>query len=90
MVKAREGLFDKLKGIGFLRPIPSAANYILCEVTGKMTSTDLTARLLNDGSIFIKDCKGKKGIGEKSFVRLAVRDVKDNDHLVACLKKIET
>ena len=88
LVKERERLFSSLKEIEYLKPIRSYANYILCEVLGNMTSGDITGYLLNNKSIFIKDCNGKKGIGDRSFVRFAVRDKNDNDYLIACLKKI--
>jgi len=88
LVKEREILFNKLREIEFLKPIRSYANYIFCEVLGNMTSSDITDHLLNNDLIFIKDCKGKKGVGDRSFVRFAVRDMKDNDYLIACLKKI--
>lgn len=86
--REREILFNKFKEIEYLKPIHSYANYIFCEVSGNMTSSDITEHLLNHFSIFIKDCKGKKGIGDRSFVRFAVRDTEDNDYLIACLKEI--
>lgn len=88
LAEEREAFFNKLKEVKYLKPIRSYANYMLCEVSGKMTSSGLTERLLSCDSIFIKDCKGKKGIKDRSFVRFAVRDTKDNNHLIACLKKI--
>ena len=33
MIKERERLFDLLSRLDFLKPIPSQANFILCEVT---------------------------------------------------------
>lgn len=89
LAKERERFFDKLNDIEYLKPIRSYANYILCEVLGNMTSGDITANLLNKDLIFIKDCKGKKGIGDRSFVRFAVQDAKDNDYLAGCLRKIK-
>jgi len=89
LVKERERLFAKLERIAYLKPFRSYANYILCEVLGEMTSGELTASLLNSHSIFIKDCRGKKGVGERSVIRLAVRDTKDNDYLLESLKNME-
>ncbi|MCU0641459.1 MAG: aminotransferase class I/II-fold pyridoxal phosphate-dependent enzyme [Candidatus Margulisbacteria bacterium] len=89
LVKERERLYNGLKKIDYLRPLRSYANYIFCEVKGSLSSAELTARLLNRDSLFIKDCRGKKGIGERSFVRFAVRDEKDNDQLLAALGRMK-
>lgn len=88
LANERERLYKELKGVSCLKPVRSFANYILCEVTGKITSSGLTKNLLCKYSIFIKDCKNKKGFENRSFVRIAVRDAKDNDYLLSCLKKI--
>ena len=33
MIQERDRMFEKLKKLSFLKPVPSQANYILCEVT---------------------------------------------------------
>lgn len=83
-------IFEKgLKEIPYLRVIPSQANYFLCELTGGMTSHGLTLRLLTDHNILIKDCSSKKGFPEDhQFIRIAIRDRKDNDSLVKALKTL--
>lgn len=82
-------IFQKdLDTISFIRVIPSQANYFLCEVTGGMTSYDLTLRLLSDFNILIKDCSSKKGFGRdgRQYVRIAIRDRQDNFKLINALK----
>ena len=78
----------RLTDIPFLRVIPSQANYFLCQVTEKYTSEELTRRLLMDFNILIKDCDNKDGLKNKNYVRIAVRDKKDNDTLVEALKTL--
>ena len=39
-------------------------------------------------NIFIKDLSSKKGFESGDFIRLAVRNQKDNDALIAALKDI--
>ena len=74
-----------MSSIPYLRVIPSQANYFLCQVTKHYTSRQLTERLLNDHNILIKDCDTKTGLEGKNFVRIAIRDKKDNDRLVDAL-----
>jgi histidinol-phosphate/aromatic aminotransferase/cobyric acid decarboxylase-like protein/GTP:adenosylcobinamide-phosphate guanylyltransferase len=80
----RDLLYSSLCEIDFLRPIPSQANYITCEVL-KGTSKELAVYLLDKHAIFIKDLNGKLGI-DGEFVRLAVRDNVDNSKLIKSLK----
>lgn len=89
-IQERERFYHKLSKITFLRVIPSQANYFLCEVTGKYTSTDLTALLLERYNILIKDCSHKKGFNGKQYIRLAIRNKEDNDKLIfACSELIQ-
>ena len=81
--------FSELCRITFLRVIPSQANYFLCEIIDKYTSYELTLKLLNDHNIFIKDCSSKKGFcKDKHYVRIAIRDRKDNSYLVKVLRNL--
>lgn len=87
-IAERERFMARLTDIPFLRVIPSQANYFLCQVTEKYTSEELTRRLLMDFNILIKDCDNKDGLKNKNYVRIAVRDQKDNDTLVEALKTL--
>ncbi|MBD5299156.1 MAG: aminotransferase class I/II-fold pyridoxal phosphate-dependent enzyme [Bacteroides sp.] len=85
----REIFGSELSEIPFLRVIPSQANYFLCEITGRFTSHELTIRLLTEFNILIKDCSSKKGFkADKEFIRIAIRDRKDNNRLVQVLKSL--
>ena len=77
----------ELEEIPFLKVIPSQANYFLCEVTGRFSSREL-ANLLLKKNILIKDCGSKKAFDRGQFIRLAVRDRRDNAYLVAALKSL--
>lgn len=81
-------IFGKeLAEIPFLRVIPSQANYFLCEVTGDISSHELTLNLLTDHNILIKDCTSKKGFkSDRQYVRIAIRDRQDNSRLCEALK----
>lgn len=81
-------LEQKLSEVSFLRVIPSQANYVLCEVLAPMTSKTLTVQLL-EKNILIKDLAEKNGFAGKQYVRIAVRDDKDNQALVDALKELQ-
>ena len=82
-VKAeRERYIEKLSKIQHLRVIPSQANYVMVEVQGKYTAKELVKILLLKYKLLIKDLSQKTG-GE--YVRLAVRDEKDDNQLITAL-----
>ena len=85
---AREKFVDGLNSIDKLRVLPSQANYVMCEVLSEINSYELTKILLNDYNLFIKDLSDKNGCNGKSYIRIAVRDEKDNSLLVNALKVI--
>ena len=82
----RERFFSKLSSIEGLRAIPSEANYIMVEITNGKKATEVTKRLLSDYGILIKDLSAKIKGGE--YLRLAVRDTKDNDKLIDALSNV--
>ena len=87
-IKERELFFNELKEISFLRVIPSAANYFLCEVTGRFTSKELTALLLQKYHILVKDCGNKSAFGGRNYIRIAVRNRADNHYLTEKMKEL--
>ena len=72
-----------LSKIDGVRVIPSQANYFMLELTGGVTSAELTKKLMLNHNLFIKDLSGKTG-GE--FIRIAIRNKQDNNKLLAALK----
>lgn len=84
----RTRFYKELLSIDFLRVIPSQANYFLCEITERYSSRELTEKLLSDFNILIKDCGTKKAFSQGNYIRIAVRDEKDNNQLVNALKSL--
>ena len=80
----RSGLIKELSSVSFLRPIPSQANYVMCEVMEGRTSREIACELLKH-DIFIKDLTSKLHNG-RQYVRIAVRNGEDNLRLIAALK----
>lgn len=87
-MKERERFMKELAAIPFLRVLPSQANYFLCEVQSPYTSRQLTELLLEKFDILIKNCSGKNAMKGRNFIRIAVRDERDNNVLVAAMKQL--
>lgn len=87
-IEERNLFINELRQIPFLRVIDSQANYFLCEVKNKYTSTELTRVLLEKADILIKDCSTKSAFNGRNFIRIAIRDRKDNSKLVETLKRL--
>lgn len=83
---ARTEYLAALRDIPGLRVLPSQANYVMAELTGGITAAELTARLLSEYNILIKDLTAKVQGGQ--YIRLAVRDEKDNARLVQALRAV--
>ncbi len=81
----RSHFVSTLADISYLRIIPSEANYVLCEVLAPHTPRELAIRLLKDHNILIKDCSVKC---HAPYIRLAIRDTKDNNQLIHALKTV--
>ncbi len=83
IIAERERLSAGLSGLGWLEPIPSAANFILCRVL-RGTARDLHARLRQRGILVryfeeprVEDC-----------IRISVGRPEDTDALLAALRQI--
>ncbi len=87
-IAERERFAAGLRKVGWLRVLPSQANYFLCEIKAGLTSRELAEELMKK-NVLIKDCSGKKGFRGRNFVRIAIRDSRDNDILLNALKSIK-
>ena len=76
----------ELAKIPGIRVIPSQANYVMVELSGAMSSGELTKRLAVDYNLLVKDLYKK--VGEKNYLRLAVRTREDNDKLLDALRQV--
>lgn len=87
-IAERRRFYKELQQINFLRVIPSQANYFLCEVTSRFSSAELVSLLL-ERNILLKDCSTKAGFNGRNYIRIAIRDTKDNDYLIETLKAFQ-
>ena len=87
LIKIREERcrFQKeLSCIEELRVIPSQANFIMAEFFGNISMKDFQKNLLISHNILIKDLSSK--INDKQYMRIAIRDVSDNNCLLNAIK----
>lgn len=84
----RDVFLKELQDISFLEVYPSQANYFLCKVKGPYNSKELALNLLKH-NVLIKDCGAKKAFNGESYIRIAIRDRKDNNFLIRALKTIK-
>ena len=80
---------NELRKIPYLTVYPSQANYIMCRVSLPWTAKELATRLLEKHSILIKALSQKTGFEGKEYVRIAVKDQKENEALIQALKDCE-
>lgn len=78
-------LYLAIKKIPGLNPFWPTANYLFLE-TKKFSSLELQAKLMQ-AKILIRDCGNYPGLNER-YVRVAVRNVADNQRLIAALTAV--
>jgi histidinol-phosphate/aromatic aminotransferase/cobyric acid decarboxylase-like protein len=86
--QVRKEYVKQLEQLDGVRVLPSQANYVCVELTGVKTAKEVTKQLLHKYQILIKDLSGKIRMGDRQFVRLAVRTSEDNMRLVEALKEV--
>ncbi len=81
----RERIQKQLENLSGISIAPSQANYIMVELLGDITATELTERLLLKHKILVKDLSGKIRSGK--YIRLAIRNEEDNNRLLSALQE---
>ena len=82
---SRKILVEGLSRISYINVFPSQANFVMCELDGK-SSREICCKLL-EKDILIKDLSHKIHNG-KQYIRIAVRNEKDNQILLEELMNI--
>lgn len=83
----RARFMDALNEIPGIKAYPSQANYLMAELTGTLSATELTEALLNRHNLFIKDLSSKLHRDNRQFVRIAVRNEEEDNRLLDVLRK---
>ena len=89
-VAERADFEQQLKHIPFFHVMPSQANYFLCEVLPPYKASEIVIYMLKQHNILTRDCSLKPGLDpQKQYMRIAVRDHKDNTRLIEGLKTLK-
>lgn len=83
--EVRAWMYDALKKVDGIRPVPSQANYIMVEITNGMTAKEVTKRMLLQHNMVIKNLFAKLQIDNRQFLRLAVRTQEENEKMIQAL-----
>lgn len=87
LIRAERARFRReLEKLPNLRVIPSQANYLMVELLGGLSARAITRDLLVNRCILVKDLFPK--LGGQQYLRLAVRDTRDNDRLLEALRPL--
>jgi histidinol-phosphate/aromatic aminotransferase/cobyric acid decarboxylase-like protein/choline kinase len=86
VIQNRNVLYEELARTEFLKPYPSFANFVFCEVTSGQTASLLRDRLFMSHNILIKDCSNKSGLKPDRYVRIASRTSEENRRLLSALR----
>ena len=86
-IEERNAFYNDLNKISYLRIIPSQANFFLCEVIDKFTSSELTDILIAH-NVLISNCGQKSNMNGKNIIRIAIRRKEDNEKLIEILRNI--
>jgi len=81
----RQQLFERLSSLAYLRPYPSQANFILCQVLGR-SAQDLKEALAQVG-VLVRYYNTPL---LKDFIRASVGRPQDSDALIAALHRLES
>lgn len=82
--KDTRGLHSELSMLQYLRPYETDANFVLCELTDGLQSSELAKSLFDEHRMLIHDCSVKAGLDSR-FVRIASRTKAENGELIAAL-----
>ena len=88
IIENRNNLYAELTHISFLKPYPSFANFVFCEVAGEWTASSLRDVLFTRHNILIKDCSNKSGLKTDRYVRIASRTSEENRSLLNVLRSL--
>ena len=87
LIRAERARFRReLEKLPNLRVIPSQANYLMVELLGGLSARAITRDLLVNRCILVMDLSPT--LGGQQYLRLAVRDTRDNDRLLEALRPL--
>ena len=86
LIEEMQRLHKGIDGLHGIKAFPPSVNFMLLDVSGTgLNSSEFTAKLQARG-ILVRDCANYTGIEDDCYVRIAIRQPKENDRLLAVLE----
>ena len=85
----RDYLYGKLQEIGFIRPFPSHANYILAKLENGIYGEEVRRYLFSQEKILVRLCGDYVGL-DQNYIRFAVKGEEDNRKLIKTLQSFKS
>lgn len=82
----RKYLLEELSKFSWLKPFSTWANFILVKILDEEISSSALRQKLIPFGVLIRDASNFPGLSNR-FIRVAVKDRKDNDKLISALKE---
>ena len=84
-----ESLFfiSELNQIKNIKVYPSRADFVLIELLNGSTATDITAKLLANYGVYVRNCDDKIGL-DGEFIRVAARSQAENKTIIEAIKDV--
>jgi len=86
IINDRTKMFNQLKKYHFLKIFQTSANFFLVKISDEIDSKYFCEKLFSEG-IYVKNCSNKTLLNDK-FIRISIRDEKDNNKLIDALGRI--
>lgn len=88
VIEDRDYFYEKLRALPGIKPYKPHANFVFVKLDPGVASWTLKKRLFERAKLLIKDCSNKTGLGDGSYVRLAVRTKPESDDCVRELSAV--
>ena len=84
-----ESLFfiSELNQIKNIKVYPSRANFVLIELLKGVTADDVTAKLIAQYGVYVRNCNDKIGLNGE-FIRVAARTQEENKIIIEAIKNV--
>lgn len=89
IIEERNRFYKELQKISFFTVYESKANYFLVKVNERLSSKELSEKLLDKHDILIKDLSEKEGFFGKNYIRIAIRNSNDNEKFLEAIENIQ-
>jgi histidinol-phosphate/aromatic aminotransferase/cobyric acid decarboxylase-like protein len=79
--------FDKLLELKNIKIYPSRANFVLIELLNGLVADEVSAQLLCDYGVYVRNCNDKIGLNGE-FIRVAARSNYENGIILKALENV--